>query len=229
MASRLTLLVVAAGLLLLGVACGSGSETPAGPVSITEPLDVVTGNEVLVEGVLVVDGEVRICEALAESFPPQCGGFFLVVRGLDVTEIPGTSEEQGVVWTEAFILLTGTVEDGVLVVEGGGEADVGQSFIVRVSVAQSAASRGLKPGDPIPRALVELRESSMTLGDRPLAEALTDEAGEEVLSVPTPATYMLFATAETEDPLCFWAAGPLAVDVSTPSEVVELEALLACQ
>lgn len=57
-------------------------------------------------------GEVRLCDALAESYPPQCGGDSLRVEG----ELPQVrwSEAQGVRWTDEQVLLRGEVEDGVI-------------------------------------------------------------------------------------------------------------------
>ena len=61
-------------------------------------------------------GEVRLCDALAESYPPQCGGESLTVEG----ELPPVewTEAQGVRWTDAPVTLRGEEEDGVLRLEG---------------------------------------------------------------------------------------------------------------
>lgn len=80
----------------------------------------VTG-EVTVTGSLLVDGkEARLCSALAESFPPQCGEPSLVVKNLDRSEFPGLSREGDVVWTDRPVELTGTVAGGELTVTDGG-------------------------------------------------------------------------------------------------------------
>ena len=68
-------------------------------------------------GFLVDTGaELRLCEALAESYPPQCGGESLLVEG----EPPDGewSEAQGVRWTDEQVTLRGEVEDGVLRLDG---------------------------------------------------------------------------------------------------------------
>lgn len=73
----------------------------------------------LVNGYVVVEGErVRLCEALAESYPPQCGGAFLEVRGLDVSSIPGIETERGVRWTSRPRQVLGEVREGALTVSG---------------------------------------------------------------------------------------------------------------
>jgi hypothetical protein len=57
---------------------------------------------VLVNGSLFIDpdGVVRLCSAIAESFPPQCGGERLRVIGLDPSSVPDLEEENGVRWAE---------------------------------------------------------------------------------------------------------------------------------
>jgi hypothetical protein len=62
--------------------------------------------EVLVNGSLFIDenGTVRLCDAIAESFPPQCGGARLEVRGLDLDAVPELQEANGVRWAEGIQL-----------------------------------------------------------------------------------------------------------------------------
>jgi hypothetical protein len=80
-------------------------------ISVQEALDYTGGAEVLVNGSLVIDpdGVVLLCDALAESFPPQCGGARLEVRGLDPAGQPDLQEANGVRWLDR-IQLFGTVE-----------------------------------------------------------------------------------------------------------------------
>jgi hypothetical protein len=70
-----------------------------------------TDDIVTVSGALFVDadGIVRLCEAIAESFPPQCGGLRITVEGLDLDDVVGLQEANGVRWAEAVTLL-GSVE-----------------------------------------------------------------------------------------------------------------------
>jgi hypothetical protein len=93
---------------------GSGAEPDAilvieegaavsGPgISVTEALGFVGGQPVLVNGSLFIDanGDVLLCEAIAESFPPQCGGARLGVEGLDPTG-QQLEEANGVRWAES--------------------------------------------------------------------------------------------------------------------------------
>ena len=69
-----------------------------------------TDDIVAVSGALFVDAEgtVRLCDAIAESFPPQCGGPSLLVEGLNLAGLE-LDEANGVRWAESVTLL-GSVE-----------------------------------------------------------------------------------------------------------------------
>jgi hypothetical protein len=124
-----TILIV----LLLLVACASAA-APTQPAGDPWTLVIVDGRDpgvgpglsvadalthgptddiVSVTGALFVtaDGDVLLCDAIAESFPPQCGGERIVVDGLDLSTIGGLQEENGVRWAESVTLL-GSVEAG---------------------------------------------------------------------------------------------------------------------
>jgi hypothetical protein len=93
---------------ILNIAAGS---TAVGPgISIEEAIGNGGGQPLLVNGALFVDpeGVVLLCDAIAESFPPQCGGLRLEVRGLDLASLPDLEEANGVRWAEQVQLL-GTV------------------------------------------------------------------------------------------------------------------------
>ena len=70
-----------------------------------------TDDLVTVTGALFVDpdGTTRLCDAIAESFPPQCGGDRIVVEGLDLAAVAGLQSEGDVSWAEA-VTLFGSVE-----------------------------------------------------------------------------------------------------------------------
>jgi hypothetical protein len=90
----------------------------AGPgISIEEAIAADTDEVLLVNGNLLAQGdEVRLCYALAESFPPQCGGPSLVVEGIKLEEVDGLITEGDVSWTDRPIQLLGIVEDETLTV-----------------------------------------------------------------------------------------------------------------
>lgn len=101
--------------LLLSVlalaACGADDEgggaapIPGGGLSVQEALDSDLDGPLLVRGYLIErDGELRLCEAILESSPPQCGEPSLRVESETLTP----SEER------ASVL--GEVEDGTITV-----------------------------------------------------------------------------------------------------------------
>ena len=121
-------------LLIVGAlavaACGSNEEAepPApqqppiaglgtGPgISIEEAIALDSPEPVLVNGwVHARGGEVRFCDAVAESYPPQCPGVSLLVEGLKLEEVDGLQRASGVAWSERTQLL-GVVQDGKLTV-----------------------------------------------------------------------------------------------------------------
>ncbi len=102
---------------------GDGSSTAVGPgISIEEAINSDLDRPLLVNGYLVISnlGEMRLCSALAESYPPQCAGESLRVRGLDLATLDADADMQSAdrtSWSEAQIQLLGTVEDGTITVE----------------------------------------------------------------------------------------------------------------
>ncbi|HEY7561512.1 MAG TPA: hypothetical protein VH650_04990 [Gaiellaceae bacterium] len=116
-----TLAVIAAVLAAaLPAACG-GDDDAAGTgttaISIDEALASDSSEPMLVSGNLLTVGEdVKLCYALAESFPPQCGGASLAVDGLDLATVDGLVTEGDVSWTDRPIELRGVVSNGTLTV-----------------------------------------------------------------------------------------------------------------
>jgi hypothetical protein len=131
---RFASVLLAAFALGAGVAgCGGdeappadgGSEPPAASevMSVEEAVASGAAGLVTVRGfLLAADGEpVKLCAALAESYPPQCGVASLVVEGLDLSTVEGLTtptepDYAHTSWTDAEIRLTGELDDGVLVV-----------------------------------------------------------------------------------------------------------------
>jgi hypothetical protein len=87
-----------------------GEPTGTG-LSVTDALGHrATDDLVTVSGALFAnaDGTVYLCSAIAESFPPQCGGARMTVRGLDLGSLE-LQQANGVRWSEGVTLL-GSVE-----------------------------------------------------------------------------------------------------------------------
>lgn len=103
---------------------GTGGESPSSPMlvggglTVAEALETDATGIIAVQGfLLITDGESRLCDALAESFPPQCGGDSITVTNYE--EVLGTplQEEQGVSWTDETVTFLGEIVDGTLVVD----------------------------------------------------------------------------------------------------------------
>ena len=122
----LLLLAVVTIASVVAAACGDDGDLVSTPVSGVGPgifvgqalVSDLTG-PLLINGQLHVEnGRARLCEALAESFPPQCRGRFLVVQGLDLTTIDGLTSEGSVTWSDQLVQVLGNVEGKVLTVGG---------------------------------------------------------------------------------------------------------------
>ena len=91
---------------------GSGDEVIDGAISVGEALAYMGDDPIAVEGFVVIDAEgARVCESLAESFPPQCGGAHLDVTNPDaLTDLP-LIEEGTTQWTDTYVTLAGDVNE----------------------------------------------------------------------------------------------------------------------
>ena len=94
-----------------------GEEPPARAVSVEEALSSGRGEPLVVEGTLIVaDGQARLCSAILESFPPQCGEPSLLVKRLDPATVPGLESAGGVSWSSGPVRLRGNVDRETLTV-----------------------------------------------------------------------------------------------------------------
>jgi hypothetical protein len=98
----------------------SSSDGAAGPgISVAEARRSRLDKPLLVNGYLVADdSRVRLCDELAESSPPRCGGASLEVHGLDLDSLSDVESSGSVHWTAQPRLLFGEVKSGVLTVSG---------------------------------------------------------------------------------------------------------------
>jgi hypothetical protein len=115
---RFLLLALAAAVL---AGCGSdGSDAGGGtadPLSVEQALSSDQQGEIVVEGILFAEGEsVRLCDAIAESYPPQCGGASIRVEGLQLDDVHGLATEGDMSWTEHAIRVLGVVAGETLAV-----------------------------------------------------------------------------------------------------------------
>lgn len=111
--SPLVLLLLVASLALtacLGDDAGSILDDPVTPEQALERPDGL----VAVRGFLIDDGGgARICGAIAESYPPQCGGASLPVRGVTVANLEGATVEGTVSWVELAVV-EGSLRSGAI-------------------------------------------------------------------------------------------------------------------
>jgi hypothetical protein len=112
--TRLLAVVVIAALGLAPTGCGD--DEPATIVTIADAAE--RAGPVELSGFVVErDGVARLCEALLESFPPQCGEPSVTIA--NVYELGADlATEQDVRWTDLAVRLTGTVADGVVTIGG---------------------------------------------------------------------------------------------------------------
>ena len=95
-----------------GVSSGADGSVPVG-----EAVAAGIQGPFLMSGFLVVDGEgARLCEALAESFPPQCGGTAIPLQPAEAPAGATTTTEGDVTWTEQPLLVEGEILDGVFMI-----------------------------------------------------------------------------------------------------------------
>jgi hypothetical protein len=115
--------------LALGLpACGSDENSQpepqppiaglgAGPgISIDEAIAMNSDEPLLVNGNVWADGDkIYFCDAVLESYPPQCPASRLEVVGLKLAEVDGLQRASGIAWSERTQLL-GVVADGKITV-----------------------------------------------------------------------------------------------------------------
>ncbi|MDH3754323.1 MAG: hypothetical protein OEU32_10675 [Acidimicrobiia bacterium] len=90
---------------------------PGDGIGVAELLERSIAGPVTVEGFLIVsDGVPRLCAAIAESFPPQCGGPSAILEELDLDAVDDLRTEGAVSWTDQPLTMIGELVSGVIVV-----------------------------------------------------------------------------------------------------------------
>jgi hypothetical protein len=102
---------------------GEGDEPASGGFVVDGGIDIpdalaYEGTEVVaVRGYFVADeSTARLCEALAESYPPQCGGVSVVVNNPEVLSDVALVEEGGTQWSEDYVTVLGHIVAGELTI-----------------------------------------------------------------------------------------------------------------
>jgi hypothetical protein len=105
------LLLALAALTVALAGCGSDESEPGGAPT-TPTATTPTARETEFTGYLVQSGgEARICDALAESYPPQCGGRSYRLMGFDARSVSGVEQANGVSWTQQQVTVRGVITD----------------------------------------------------------------------------------------------------------------------
>jgi hypothetical protein len=115
-----TISLFATLVLALALAGCGGEDEAAGdrPAEISVEEAVDHEGPAVVTGSLLANGDdVKLCGALAESFPPQCGGGSISVVGLDLGSLDGLTAEGDVTWSDLPIEVEGVLADGTLTVD----------------------------------------------------------------------------------------------------------------
>lgn len=87
-------------------------------MSVSEILSAEAAGAAAVKGFLVVDASgARLCDVLAESYPPQCGGETLPITNYEEFLVVPVQEAQGVTWTNDVVSFIGLIVDGTLIVD----------------------------------------------------------------------------------------------------------------
>ena len=87
-----------------------------GGLTVAEALTTDAVGIIAVTGFIVVnDSGAHLCELLAESLPPLCGGAAIEVADLSTIDPDSLSEAQGVTWTDQPVTILGEIVDGTLV------------------------------------------------------------------------------------------------------------------
>lgn len=108
------LAAIGGGVLIAAALGGCGDDDRTTYTTISEAA-AGTGDAELKGSVVVRDGVARLCEALLESFPPQCGEPSIEVTDVEVVDSRWT-HAQGVSWTDLPVEVSGTVDAGVLTI-----------------------------------------------------------------------------------------------------------------
>lgn len=120
--------VILSLLAVVFAASGCGAKAEAEKVDFEAPVSVeqalgLEGKTLAVEGFLLSEeGETRLCSAVLESYPPQCGGDFLTVEGAEAEDFVGltgspTSVGREVKWSELPRTVVGVKNGNTLKVE----------------------------------------------------------------------------------------------------------------
>ncbi len=194
----------AIGLVAGLTGCGSDGDEPttsdaSGPITVEQLLARSLDTPVAVRGLLHVDqGVARLCAAILESYPPQCGEPSVELVGLLPSAVEGTTTAEGVTWREGAVVNLARTADGRFTV-----VDVETAFSVQVEL-------GLYSGVPDP---------AWTLTEEQANELATALAGLTRVEVNPPVGglgYHGFTIVAADGTLVAYAGKVSSVDADPP-------------
>jgi len=87
-------------------------------LSVSEAITYEGSHAIAVHGYVVRTSEsAQLCEALAESYPPQCGGANLILVNPNATDDLPLLEDGNVQWSPDIVILIGTVTGTELTID----------------------------------------------------------------------------------------------------------------
>ncbi len=88
-----------------------------GGIGISEAISYEGTQVVAVRGFFVsVRGQSRLCELLAESYPPQCAGVSVVITNPDALPGGDLRQEGDTRWSEGYVTVLGNIDGGELTI-----------------------------------------------------------------------------------------------------------------
>jgi hypothetical protein len=87
-------------------ACGDDDSSADAPALTVEQLVARSADtSIAVRGFLIdQQGVTRLCAAIMESYPPQCGEPAVELVGLDLAKLAGRQTDQGITWKESLVV-----------------------------------------------------------------------------------------------------------------------------
>jgi hypothetical protein len=158
-------------------ACGSADDANGAavggiglPITVDQLPTGSYGTPITVRGFLhIEDGIARLCGAILESYPPQCGQPSVELIGLDVSTLGGTTTAGNVTWKEGVVLRVLAAPDGRYTVVGsGGEASVHVTLGLYSGVPDPSWTLTDEEAAALTDALVELPRTDAAAPERGL-------------------------------------------------------------
>lgn len=92
----------------------TGMPIAGGGLSVADALATDTDGPIAVVGFLIQDADgARLCDLLAESLPPQCGGASIELSDISTIDPDELKTAQGVTWTDFPVTVIGEIAGSV--------------------------------------------------------------------------------------------------------------------